>query len=198
MKKWERTHHNIIAQAAPLFNQRGFSGTSLQDIMEATGLRKGGIYSHFENKEQLAEAAFEYSCQLMEERIREFLARVPHNSIDQLQAVIEAFATVAFDPPVTGGCAMLNTAVESDDAYPALKQKARNSMDAWMALVQKIVRRGIERQELSPETDGAEVAMLLISTLEGALMLSKLYDDFRPMERAVAHLRSFIQTLVSK
>ncbi|GHO97008.1 TetR family transcriptional regulator [Reticulibacter mediterranei] len=198
MKKWERTHHNIIARAAPLFNQRGFSGTSLQDIMEATGLRKGGIYSHFENKEQLAEAAFEYSCQLMEERMREFLSRVPRTATDQLQAVVEAFATVAFDPPVAGGCAMLNTAVESDDAYPALKQKVRYSMDAWMALVQKIVSRGIERQELSPETDGAEVATLLISTLEGALMLSKLYDDFRHMERAVAHLRSFIQTLANK
>src|SRR5690242_10284414 len=165
MKKWERTHHNIIAQAAPLFNQRGFSGTSLQDIMEATGLQKGGIYSHFENKEQLAEAAFDYSCQLMEERMREFLARVPRTATDQLQAVIEAFATVALDPPVAGGCAMMNMAVESDDLYPALKLKVRHSMDAWMTLVQKIVRKGIERQEFSPEIDGAEVATLFISTL---------------------------------
>lgn len=198
MKKWERTHQHIIARTAPLFNQRGFSGTSLQDIMEATGLQKGGIYSHFENKEQLAEAAFEYAAQLMEERMREFLARAPRTALGQLQAVVEAFATVAFDPPVAGGCVMLNTAVESDDAYPTFKQKTRHAMDAWIALIRKIVRRGVERQELSPQTDADEIATLLISTLEGALMLSKLYDDPRHMERATAYLRSFIQTLAKK
>ena len=53
MSKGEETRQRIIAQAAPLFNQLGYEGCSLQDIMDATGLEKGGIYRHFGSKEEL-------------------------------------------------------------------------------------------------------------------------------------------------
>ena len=54
MRKGELTRQRIIAQAAPIFNQRGFAGCSMQDLMEATGLEKGGLYRHFSGKEELA------------------------------------------------------------------------------------------------------------------------------------------------
>ena len=61
MRKGAATRPRIIAQAAPVFNQRGFSGCSMQDLMDATGLEKGGIYRHFESKEELAAEAFDYA-----------------------------------------------------------------------------------------------------------------------------------------
>src|ERR1017187_2539450 len=61
MRKGELTRERIIAQAAPIFNQRGFAGCSMQDVMEATGLEKGGLYRHFSSKEELAAEAFRYS-----------------------------------------------------------------------------------------------------------------------------------------
>ena len=54
MSKGQLTRQRIIAQAAPLFNQRGYEGCSINDVMAATGLEKGGIYRHFESKEELA------------------------------------------------------------------------------------------------------------------------------------------------
>src|SRR5271170_2332921 len=59
--KGEQTRGDIIRKSAPLFNQRGYEGTSLSDLMEATGLQKGGIYRHFSSKEELATEAFDYS-----------------------------------------------------------------------------------------------------------------------------------------
>ncbi len=61
MSKGEATRQRIIALAAPLFNQHGYNGCSLNDIMEATGLEKGGIYRHFESKEELAAEAFDFA-----------------------------------------------------------------------------------------------------------------------------------------
>ena len=61
MSKGEETKQRIIAAAAPLFNKKGFEGCSMQDIMEATDLQKGGIYRHFTGKEDLAEQCFHYS-----------------------------------------------------------------------------------------------------------------------------------------
>ena len=54
MSKAEKTKENIVKQAAALFNQKGYSGSSISDIMQATGLQKGGIYNHFNSKEELA------------------------------------------------------------------------------------------------------------------------------------------------
>ena len=61
MTKGEQTRREIVQKAAPLFNQKGYEGTSLSDLMKATGLQKGGIYRHFSSKEELATEAFDYS-----------------------------------------------------------------------------------------------------------------------------------------
>src|SRR6202171_5234257 len=61
MTKGEQTRKKIVEAAAPIFNQRGYEGSSLNDLMEATGLKKGGIYRHFTSKEELAVEAFDYT-----------------------------------------------------------------------------------------------------------------------------------------
>src|ERR1700753_912092 len=59
MTKGEDTRREIVEKAAPLFNQKGFEGTSMSDLMRVTGLQKGGIYRHFSSKEELAGEAFD-------------------------------------------------------------------------------------------------------------------------------------------
>ena len=58
MRKGEQTRQDIIHKAAPIFHQKGYDGAVLSDLMRATGLEKGGIYRHFESKEELAGDAF--------------------------------------------------------------------------------------------------------------------------------------------
>src|SRR6187399_185502 len=59
--KADRTRLHIIEKAAPIFNRKGFSGTSMRDIQDATGLAKGGLYGNFESKEEVAREVFRYS-----------------------------------------------------------------------------------------------------------------------------------------
>src|SRR5262249_56783848 len=87
MKKGEATRREIIEKAAPIFNQKGFEGASLSDLMKATGLEKGGIYRHFESKEQLAEEAFDYAWSLAFQRRMAGLGAIL-NSVDPLKQVI--------------------------------------------------------------------------------------------------------------
>src|ERR1700753_1685032 len=68
MTKGGDTRREIVEKAAPLFNQKGFEGTSLSDLMRVTGLQKGGIYRHFSSKEELAGEAFDYAWQKAFER----------------------------------------------------------------------------------------------------------------------------------
>ena len=56
-----KTRQRIVEMAAPVFNRQGFAGASMRDLISATGLEKGGIYNHFDSKEQLALEAYDFA-----------------------------------------------------------------------------------------------------------------------------------------
>lgn len=192
MSKGEQTRAMILARVAPLFNQRGYHGSSLSDIMQQTGLEKGGIYNHFRSKEQLALEAFDYSYAILDQRIRAALAGKKH-AIERLYALLSYFQELAVEPPIAGGCPILNTAIESDDAEPALRDRARGAMDELRSTVRRIISRGVERGKVRPGVDVETWTSALIAALEGAVMLSRLYEDSEHMLRAVAFIGHCIE-----
>ncbi len=194
MSKGEQTRERILARSAQLFNLRGYSNSSLSDIMRETGLEKGGIYNHFASKEQLAVEAFDYATGLVQQRVRQALVE-KRNAIERLLAIITVFQAMIEDPPVMGGCPILNLAIESDDANEVLRDRARAAMDNWRDTIHRIISRGIERQEIRPEVDADEVASIMIATLEGAIMLSNLYKDVVHIRRAARHMTRYIETM---
>ncbi|WP_415197962.1 TetR/AcrR family transcriptional regulator [Silvibacterium sp.] len=157
--------------AAPLFNQRGFAGCSMQDILDATGLRKGGIYRHFSSKEELAEEAFRYA---LSQAVK---IRIPHgdasmNTVARLREVIAQF--VEKPSAVPGGCPILNTAIDADDGNPVLRKLAQEGLKDWRSRISGIVQEGIARREIRPDIEPRALANTIIATLEGALMISRL------------------------
>jgi TetR/AcrR family transcriptional repressor of nem operon len=196
--KGERTRQRVIERAAPVFNQRGYWGSSLRDLMEATGLNKGGIYNHFGSKDELAEAAFDHNVDLMRNQIRQALEGRRH-AVDRLLAINDAYRLFVSDPPFVGGCPIMNLAVESDDTHPKLRYKAQRAMaDLRDDTLVRIVALGVGRGELLPDTDPEATATVIVSTLEGALMLSHLYGDPSFVERVADHLDQYVMGLANK
>jgi TetR/AcrR family transcriptional regulator, transcriptional repressor for nem operon len=193
--KGESTRQAILEHAAPLFNQRGFEGCSITDIMAATGLQKGGIYRHFSSKEELAEAAFRHSLKLTLRRRRGDLtqARTP---LDKLRLLVEHF--VHTPTAVAGGCPLLNTAVDTDDGNPALRTLVRRAFRAWRRRISSLAQQAIDAHELRPDTDVLWLANTVISTLEGAVMLSRLERSKTPLLHAQQTLNLLLDTLASK
>ncbi len=192
MSKAQETKTHIIEQAATLFNQQGYSGTSVSDLMRATGLKKGGIYNHFHSKDELALEAFDFAVNCVRQKFMGALKGKRH-AVDRLIAILSVYENILDNPPVQGGCPILNTAVESDDFHPALRERAQLAMDAWRDLIRRIVSKGVMRGEFHAEVDADIVATILIATIEGSVMLSKLYDDASHMERGLKHLKLYIQ-----
>lgn len=192
MSKGEQTRAMILAKVAPLFNQQGYFGASLSDIMQRTGLEKGGIYNHFKSKEQLALEAFDYAFAILDQRIRAKLSGKKH-ALERLHAMLAYFEEWVDDPPIAGGCPILNTAIESDDAEPALRDHARIAMDQLQNTIRRIISKGIERGEIRPGVDADAWASVIIAVFEGALMMSKLYEDPEHMRYAAAYMRGCIE-----
>ena len=194
MGKGEQTRQRIVAQAAPVFNTHGYSGTSMAELTKATGMEKGGIYNHFASKEALALAAFDYGVDVMRARIAAALAG-KQGAVARLLAMISVFAEYLENPPVAGGCPILNTAVEATDTEPALLARAQAAMTELQKLIGATVKQGVADGELRPEADPRRTAALFTAMLEGAIMLARLYQDRAPIDHAVAHLTAYLDQL---
>lgn len=192
MNKGARTREQVLEQAAALFNQRGYHGASISDVMEATGLKKGGIYRHFASKEELSLAAFEYATSRMRERFTVALSG-RQNALERLRAIIAVYARVPVDPPVPGGCPVLNAAVEADDGNPELRAATQQVLNGLKQTLRSIVRQGQESGELREDLDLEAFANVFVSLLEGGIMLSKLYGTQAPMRHATRHLESWLE-----
>ena len=189
-----QTRQRIVEMAAPVFNRQGYVGASMRDLITATGLEKGGIYNHFGSKEQLALEAYDFAMS----RVTDALARSQDgatDAVDRLTRMIRAFARFARKPAIAGGCPIMNTAIEADDGNVELRERAKQSMTLWHRLIGRIVKDGIAAGTLAPNTDPYALAALLTSSLEGALMLSRLYGDAAYTDRVVDHLVAYVETL---
>ena len=194
MSKAEQTKQKIVETAAIIFNQNGYAGTSIADIMKMTGLQRGGIYHHFKTKDDIAIAAFDYTLNLI---VAAAIANVgkQDTAIDRLHAFIDSFRGFTTQQLVAGGCPILNTAVESDDTHPALRLHVQQAVNEIRALIGSIVELGIRQGEIIVNTDIEQVSTILFVTIEGAIMMSKLYSNDIHLDRAIAHLHQYINAL---
>lgn len=192
MLKGERTRQRIIMKAAPLFNRRGFNGCSMQDVSTATGLEKGSLYSHFANKEELAAAAFDYAWQKTGSARVGNLDQVS-NSVDKLKLHIDNFVS---KPSFAGGCPMLNTILDSDDGNPVLRRRAEEAMATWVGFLTGIIRTGQAKGEIRSSVHPEELAILLISLLEGAYISSKLQKSRDVLAISQRHLVAHLENQV--
>ena len=194
MTKGEQTREMIVREAARLFNEKGMAGLAVSDLLKATRLQKGGFYNHFDSKEDLAVEAFDYSVRAVTRRFEDRLAGKT-TAPDRLYALISAFREYYDNPPISGGCPLMNTAVEHDDANPRLRERARQATQMFIGNIAAIVKGGIKRGELRSSADPAAVANLLLSTFEGALMLSKLFNNPSHLNQATNFMKEYVDGL---
>ena len=193
MRKGEQTRQEIIRKAAPVFNQHGYEGTALSELMKVTGLEKGGIYRHFDSKEQLAAEAFDYAWkETLGARIHD-LDTLP-NHVDRLKQLMANFAERRGIIP--GGCPLLNTAIDKDDGNTLLRERARKALQSLRSYVVSVVNDGIKAREIRPGTDAKNVATLMISSLEGAVMVARLERTEDTLRVVQAHLYHYLDTEV--
>jgi TetR/AcrR family transcriptional regulator, transcriptional repressor for nem operon len=190
MRKGEQTRQEIIRKAAPIFNQRGYEGAALSDLMKATGLEKGGIYRHFESKEQLAVEAFDYAWrETLDSRIHDL--DTISNMVDRLKQLVANF--VERRGIIPGGCPLLNTAIDTDDGNPVLRERARKALRGLRSYIVSVIDAGIKAREIRPRVDGMKVATLILSSLEGAIMLYRLERNEEALRAVQVHLESYLE-----
>lgn len=194
MSKAEATRQFIIEKTAPVFNKKGFAGTSLSDLTEVTGLTKGALYGNFKNKDEIAVAAFEYNHR----QVRESMITEPGaGPVARLLSIPRHYKSRFEQLAVNGGCPVLNTAVEADDNQPELKEKVVQVIAAWKKSYEQLIQEGIDEGEIKPGINPSSYANLFIALFEGGVMLSKVTGDLSffndAMNRTTQIIKSELQ-----
>lgn len=193
MPRGSDTRDMIIEKSAELFNVYGYHGCSLSDIMKATQLKKGGIYNHFENKDEIAIAAFDHSFKKILMRFRERLDKDTTSS-EKLHSIIAVFRDMVTDPVVKGGCPIVNTAIDSTDSHPGLKKRAKMAIQTLEDYIVIKIEEGITSGEFRKEADSTSIATFMIMAMEGAVMMSRTNGDIKYITFASNHVKDYLKT----
>lgn len=184
----------ILASAAPIFNRRGFAGTSISEILEATALEKGGLYNHFASKEELAVASFEYAWKEVNAYFARSLSGVPRGAA-YLHAYVDAFARYVQRPIFEGGCPLANTALDADDTLPLLHERVREAFTQVQSFVRHHVLRGIEQGEFRADLDVDAAGDFIVAALHGALLLSRGTRSRQSVTHVAESLHAWLRTI---
>ncbi len=192
LTKSEKTKQAIIEKAAPIFNKKGYSATSMSDLITATGLTKGGIYGNFESKDEIALEAFDFALNKVKTALR-IAIQEETTSTGKLHAILNFYHNYSTEPVVEGGCPVLNTAIDADDAIPFLKEKASQGMKDMLLTLRTIIEKGIKYNEFKETLHAANEAELMFAAIEGGIMMSKLTENPATLNRILEHLKQQVE-----
>ena len=188
------TKQFIIQTAAPIFNKKGVSGTSLSDLTTATGLTKGSIYGNFRNKDDLAIAVYEYNVAAL----TRFFAREMKNAgtcIEKLRVYPRAYQKLFKAMTSFGGCPILNTATEADDTHDVLCRMAADTITRWKNEIVSLIEDGIATAEIKPGTDAERMADIMLSLFEGGGILAKVTGRKSVLDHCLDQMEQMIDAI---
>lgn len=192
MSKSEDTKAFIIEKTAPVFNRKGYAGTSLTDLTNATKLTKGSIYGNFANKDEVAIAAFEHNVKKVNAIVQEEVGK-QRTAKGKLLAYARVYTDLDNYPFPAGGCPVMNTSIESDDTHPELSRKAAIAVNNWKNNLTSILEEGIRKKEFRKDTKPEQIALTILALIEGGVMISRATK--KPAWR-VAVMQSLEQMIV--
>ncbi|WP_421764098.1 TetR/AcrR family transcriptional regulator [Ekhidna sp.] len=190
----EQTRQLIIDKALPIFNTKGYNAASISDITNATGITKGAIYGNFKNKDEVATAAFERGVEIVAGEISKRI-RTQNTAPKKLNAIVDFYEEYLKEPPIPGGCPVLNSSIEADDSLPFLRSKVIRSIALLKDSLMKIVNRGIIEGQVKKDVDAEEFANFLYAIVEGAISVSRIEGDGRSFEFVKRFIKKQIQEI---
>ncbi|KQT26063.1 transcriptional regulator [Chryseobacterium sp. Leaf405] len=192
LTKAERTKQFILETAAPIFNQKGISGANIDDVLAATNLTKGCLYGHFEGKEDLALQVVDHMLNANTEKML-----LTINKSKTAKGKVFAYFDFYKDPLNTylkGGCPVFNVAVESDDNFPAVKEKIAGVIRQGQEIFVSILNQGINAGEFSDKLDPAVYAFKAVAAVEGALVMCRAMNTAKPMGGVLRSLKAELES----
>ncbi|MGB1104675.1 MAG: TetR/AcrR family transcriptional regulator [Crocinitomicaceae bacterium] len=192
LSKSEKTSEFIVKRVAPLFNQRGYVGTSMSEITQITGLTKGAIYGNFKNKEELAFEAFAYNVNMVVDKIRE-VVKDEVKGVDQLMAVVDFYRNYEEHLADLGGCPVLNFGVDANNQNPVMLKRVQEIVDKLQGYIVKMLEVGIADKAIKSNIDTKLYAQKIYTLIQGAVFMAFTMEDSNYLHMMMDHVDDLIE-----
>jgi AcrR family transcriptional regulator len=188
--KGAETRQRIIEQSAGLLNVEGYVATPVSRILDVVGLRKGGLYNHFRGRDELAAAAYDHASHLALSFMLE-IERRPGSGGARLLELVHSYRDYGRRFPLKGGCPLLRGAVEGANGPAWLRDRAKDRLADMSAIFDRLLRAGREDGSVRKDIDSRSVALAIVATLEGAVMLDSITRSAEPSSAALDMIEEF-------
>jgi TetR/AcrR family transcriptional repressor of nem operon len=189
--KGDRTRSKILDEAAQVFNRKGFSATSINDILKASGTTKGNLYFHFSSKGEIGLEVLKREKQAFMSFLDGILNEGPPGQ--GLKNFFEEALSKHRQQDFIGGCIFGNTALEASDTSPELAAFVASVFDDWIMKIAQNVDRAQQTGHIRRDVPARNLAEMIVSTVEGGIMQTRLLKSEKPLQHSLDTLQKILE-----
>jgi len=198
-RRGEDTRERILGAARTLVMESGFAGTSIDDILKATGLTKGAFFHYFKGKADLARELVEWHARqdlsLFEDFVKEAEAR-SDDPLDQAVFFLEAFEDyISRTTDHSPGCMYAVYTYEAMEFEPAVRDFIADTLRQWTSMYVRKFQEVIDRYPPAMPVTARQLAETYVSIIEGGLVLQRAYGDMHMTARQSEQFRNYLTLL---
>jgi AcrR family transcriptional regulator len=190
------TRERIVDTARRLFWEQGYSATGIAQVLKEADVRSGSLYYFFPAKEDLLLAVLEQYTELLEPMVvRPVFERVA-DPIERIFGILAGYRRLLIQTKYQHGCPIGNLALEVGNAQPAARKLVAANFTGWQKVIEGCLADAADR--LRETLDRGQLALFVLTTMEGAVMLARTYHSLEPYDAAITQLRSYFDSLLRR
>jgi len=190
-EKGERTRRRIVDTARTLFHARGYTNTSVDDIVTKSRVTKGNLYYYFSSKEALGHAVVD---EMIAEQFEVGAVPVDGDPVRQILAMFRRSERALAEGRCKGGCLFGNLALEVSDLHDGLRRKLDEAFCAWEGRIAALLESGVRQGVLTADLDPRTAARFLVATLEGGILLSKVTRNVSALKACTVTVERLLES----
>lgn len=187
------TRTRLVLAAMHLFWEKGYGSTSVADVLKSAGVNSGSLYHFFPGKQELLLAVLDAYHGGIGPMLLEPAWRGVEDPIERIFALLARYRRSLTDTDCFYGCPIGSLALELHEPDPAVRERLAANFAAWVEAVhQCLVETGAR---LPRDLERRELALFVLTTMEGGVMLARTYRDIGRFDAAVRQLRAHFDRL---
>jgi TetR/AcrR family transcriptional regulator, transcriptional repressor for nem operon len=188
------TRDRLVEAARTLFWKHGYASTGIAQILKEADAGSGSLYYFFPTKEDLLLAVLEwYQENLWPAVIQPVFDRVS-DPIERVFGILDAYRRGLLMTNFQHGCPIGNLSLELADSHPAARKLLAVNFSGWRKVIEQCLAESAPK--LPEGLNREQLALFVLTTMEGAVMLARAYQDIEPYDAAVTQLRDYFDRLL--
>lgn len=199
--KAQATRQRILEAANELFYQQGYNATGLEKVIKAAGVTKGNFYYYFKSKEKLAVATLDWQFEKTMQAIQQTVLAKHTSPLDKLLGIVNYIVDRQRIQQANGqacGCYFGNFALELSTVSQEVKDKVKTIFNDIADSFRQLLQAAQQQGEISTTIDPHIASTLILSQLEGAVLLNKANQEMAVLEHSMDFIKQYLTQEYSK